>query len=103
LRLICEEFATLLANAERQIPTGLFDEINCTISCDASFILASWRRDWEVPFLIFTVLTAGRSGDNDIPFLRKIHLIVIQIFTFFVDSELNVYETGTDAILFSQR
>ena len=35
-----------------------------------------------------------RTGDNDITFLQKTQEIIIEIFTYFIDSEQLVYETG---------
>lgn len=45
-------------------------------------------------FISWYVYYASRSGDNDVPFVLKVQTIMIQVFTFFVDAELLVYEIG---------
>lgn len=41
-----------------------------------------------------TNIYINRSGDNEISFLQKTQTIIIEIFTFFIDTEQLVYETG---------
>lgn len=91
------EFATLLEDAERQVQIGLFDETLSSVRRDSSSLVNSWERNRKVgDSFFFGDDLVCRSDDCELPFLRKIQRIIIKIFTFFIDSELRVYETGSD-------
>ncbi len=60
-----------------------------------------------IPFVVTPHLSSllgaeiGGKGDSDVPFIQKIQNIIIEIFAFFIDTELAVYSTGEPFFHFS--